>query len=705
MRGRRPNPDCATNKYVLLPRRGSNSHCIGCGVFAMLLCCIVCVLVVAAVIVLMYTRPCLNDSHCQTRNPCSTDVCDGNWCTYTKVDNCCATDSDCGESGCYTSYCDIYQHTCQAYPKGNGTTCDDGDSCTVDNQCDRGACTGKTLTCSIDNECRTGSCDNRIGCKYVNSPNGLGCDDSNPCTSGDECWNGMCAVGVAKDCTSLNSVCTVGACDITTGGCVALAINEGGACDDNQGCTLNDRCSNGVCTGTPNPCFDNNPCTIDACVEGVGCMIQHQDYDETCIPGCLEHADCPFDYNCLDGTCLKTETLSNQQIRMIGYEIEPCDSATSSRLSLHLVLDTEKFTVGNEQRYRVVQSAADIQMHPQYNDLGFGSTIVNFAHNDFGGGIARSTFTMKTTCQRFDETNCAYLFTNREFRFAAAMHDCVSISGPIATGCIDPMHSIWASISTSISTCSQFVGHVTMDQPRGDAVMFYRDTYYRGNAGWNVYDGYYQLTDDNERGVVGIETSMYNSTLLRAVITDMRVCKNKPIHYLSHCVDGSNNTFCANTGCFNWDPLDSPLSWQVDIIKDQEVTAIALSSTFAAVGCYPNPEYNANTLTKCQWNKCTKLGMDDSFEFYFQSFLSTMPHLETDPAMKKFGETFIFDIKYEFHACGLLDPPIENSNTGIENSTSNVTSNVTSNATQHRRLLSTPGETMYAMSVVRMRKA
>ena len=629
-------------------------------------------------------------------------MCDGNWCTYTKIDNCCVTDNDCGDSGCYTSYCDVYQHTCQAYPKGNGTTCDDGNACTVDNLCDRGVCTGKTLTCSVDNECRTGSCDNRIGCTYVNAPNGNPCDDSNPCTSGDECWNGMCAMGVAKDCTSLNSVCSVGACDITTGGCVALGVNDGGSCDDGLDCTINDRCTNGVCAGTPNPCFDNNPCTIDRCVEGVGCMIQHQDYGETCIPGCLQHADCPFEYNCLDGTCLKTEPLSDQQIRMIGYEIEPCNSTTSRRLSLHLVLDTAQFTVGNEQRYRVVQSAADISMHPQYADLGFGSTIVNFAHNDFGDGVARSTFTMKTECQRFDETNCAYLFTNREFRFAAAMHDCVDISGPIATGCIDPAHSIWASISTSISTCSMFAGHVTIDQPRGNAVMFYKDHYYRGKTiTWAEDAGYYEITDDNERGVVGIETSMYNSTSLRAVITDMRVCKIKLYHYLRDCVDGTNTTFCANTGCFNWDPLDSPLQWQVDIIKDREVTAIALSSTFAAAGCYPNPEYNADTYTKCQWDKCTKLGMDDSFEFYFKPFLSTLPYDELNEEMKRFGETFVFDVKYEYHACDLADPPIENSNAGIENATSNATSN----ATHHRRLLSTPGETMYAMSVVRMSRA
>ena len=609
---------------------------------------------------MLYARPCLRDSHCQTRNPCTLDTCEKNWCVHTMVDNCCLSDNDCGRSGCYTTFCDMYRHTCQAYPKDNGTACDDGNACTVDNTCMDGVCVGKTLTCNVENQCRSGTCEKGIGCVFENAPNGVLCDDSNPCTSADECYNGMCAVGVQKDCTSLDTMCSVGACDVTTGDCIRTSINEGMLCDDGVVCTINDRCTNGVCQGETRTCFDNNPCTINRCTEDVGCVVEHTDDNETCIPGCLIDADCPLSYNCLDGTCLQTEELDNQHIRMIGYEIESCN-ASFRRLSQHFVLDTERFTVGNDTRYRVVKSAADITVHPLYSDLGFGSSIVNFAHNDFGNGIARSTFTIKTACQPFNEVNCAYIFTHREFRFALSMHDCVDISGPLALGCIDPSHSIWASISTSISSCSMFGGHIEMDHPRGTAVLHFNETFYRGKE-VEILNIDYDAPE--VRGTVGIETNMFNATGVYAVITDLRVCKPKSSHYMRHCVDGTNRTTCANMGCFGWDPLDSPLGWQVDIISGREVTAVALSDTFFADGCYENDDYNADTPTICTWNKCTRLGLDDSFEFSFRPFLDSIPF-----------NTFVFDVKYRYHACNLHG---------------------------RRRLLSTSDEPQYAMKVIHM---
>ena len=601
-----------------------------------------------------YTRPCSVSKDCDSGDPCAIDACSTIWlCSHEKKKDCCRTSSDCeGRASCYISYCNTDLNVCQVRPQPNGTYCDDGDFCTVDSFCRDGDCVGKQLLCSLDNQCRQGVCDNTIGCTYTNLPNGAACDDHDACTADDTCHNGLCAVSSSKDCSHLNTPCSVGACDVTTGECVALSIHDGEPCDDGLQCTENDVCGGGTCSGTPRTCFDNNPCTIDACVEGIGCMIQHQDYGETCIPGCLTHGDCPLAYTCLDGTCLQTQLDASEQIRMLGYEIESCGNLTS-RLNLHFVLDTDQFVQGNDTRYRVVRSPEDITPDPFYSALGFGTDVVNMAHHEFSTDRARTSFTIKTACQRFDETNCAYLFNNRDFRFSAKVHDCTVISTPVAENCIDPMHLINVRIGLSISSCTMFAGHVDVSGiPRGNGVVHYRDIEYRGTTVGHVGDNTsLEICNDNTRGVVGIETSVFNRTDSRAVITDMRVCRVKMTHYLQHCVYG-NSSDCYNRGCYNWDPEDSPIIWQIDIIKNSEVTALALSSEYLADGCYVNADYNENEETMCGWDRCTKLNMDDSFEFNFNPLYDALPDTVESSYDEFYGETYVFDIKYNIIYCG-----------------------------------------------------
>ena len=57
---------------------------------------------------------------------------------------------------------------------------------------------------------------------YYVQHDGYSCNDNNTCTSEDECYNGMCALGYSKDCTHLNDDCSIGACDVNTGNCIAL---------------------------------------------------------------------------------------------------------------------------------------------------------------------------------------------------------------------------------------------------------------------------------------------------------------------------------------------------------------------------------------------------------------------------------------------------------------------------------------------------
>jgi hypothetical protein len=122
------------------------------------------------------------------------------------------------------------------------------------------ACTGEGSSCTaggLTGRCHGGSCctgcwDATAGrCETGGTASacgtrGLGCtrcDDGNPCTT-DTCSAGACA---------------------------SSPVPSGAACDDGNACTAEDRCSGGVCAGSPRSCDDGYPCTADACDPVVGC--------------------------------------------------------------------------------------------------------------------------------------------------------------------------------------------------------------------------------------------------------------------------------------------------------------------------------------------------------------------------------------------------------------------------------------------------
>ena len=91
------------------------------------------------------------------------------------------------------------------------------------------------------------------------------CDDGNLCTSGDTCVAGVCTGGPPPSCQD-SDPCTVDGC-IAGLGC--LHIPTMGFCDDGNPCTTGDICTTGSCVGTPINCNDANPCTDDACSAGL----------------------------------------------------------------------------------------------------------------------------------------------------------------------------------------------------------------------------------------------------------------------------------------------------------------------------------------------------------------------------------------------------------------------------------------------------
>ena len=174
------------------------------------------------------------------------------------------------------------------------------------------------------------SCDPVNGCTYLNQA--VACENGNNCTENDYCQAGsarrapMCAVVkpmrtvpekrmetcatglsfatkvVPYSCQvaaetivtcddSSDTSCMGNLCDPGTGTCAMGNVNEGGACEDGDLCSLNDTCASGTCAGGAlKSCDDGNVCTDDSCVEGV-CVFTANDVacddGNACTRGCL----------------------------------------------------------------------------------------------------------------------------------------------------------------------------------------------------------------------------------------------------------------------------------------------------------------------------------------------------------------------------------------------------------------------------------
>ncbi|MDP6945871.1 MAG: hypothetical protein QF464_17100, partial [Myxococcota bacterium] len=170
----------------------------------------------------------------------------------------------------------------------DGDECDDGNPCTLDDACWDGVCTGVARSCDDDNPCTTGQCQLDSGeCAYAPVENY--CDDGDHCTEGDLCVQGLCKGGAALDCDDGN-LCTNDGCDPALG-CVST-LADGQPCDDGSTCTDGDACAEGACApGAPIDCDDSDICTIDTCSPTAGC--EHESLADMCA-----------DSNpCTDDTC------------------------------------------------------------------------------------------------------------------------------------------------------------------------------------------------------------------------------------------------------------------------------------------------------------------------------------------------------------------------------------------------------------------
>jgi len=197
-----------------------------------------------------------NQEACDDGNHCTvTDMCAGGKCVGTGYPDC-DDDDDCTKDACDPA-------TGCIHPLLTGTACEDGDLCTLGDECNNGACiAGSTVICDDGNECTDEECFSDQGCVTVELT-GTECDDGDNCTEGDECLNGACEPGQQLDCED-NNVCTNDLC-VPGAGCVYS--NNADPCDDDNFCTTGDFCAGGLCQpgNGEYDCSDGNECTQDIC--------------------------------------------------------------------------------------------------------------------------------------------------------------------------------------------------------------------------------------------------------------------------------------------------------------------------------------------------------------------------------------------------------------------------------------------------------
>ena len=181
------------------------------------------------------------------------ETCVGDGCS----DPCAAVACDEPPDVCHEASGTCKDGTCEYAPL-DGSKCDDGDPCTVDDACAAGVCAGVLLACDAPpgaeckdgptllvsagpGECKDGACE------YETSevPCDVGCEDGG-------CLGDPCA-GVTCETPPGPCYASVGTC--SSGSCIYEPL-KGGGCDDSDPCTIGDSCEEGLCVGSPVTCDD-----------------------------------------------------------------------------------------------------------------------------------------------------------------------------------------------------------------------------------------------------------------------------------------------------------------------------------------------------------------------------------------------------------------------------------------------------------------
>jgi len=137
---------------------------------------------------------------CEDGDDCTQgDVCLAGVCTGGKTISCKAEEGSCKQSG----KCEY--GGCTWTNKADGSSCEDGDFCTEGDTCKAGVChPGTVKSCPEISQChKPGRCDYGV-CVYDQFEDGTPCEDGNTCSGDDECQAGKCVAGKNKLCCRTN---------------------------------------------------------------------------------------------------------------------------------------------------------------------------------------------------------------------------------------------------------------------------------------------------------------------------------------------------------------------------------------------------------------------------------------------------------------------------------------------------------------------
>lgn len=243
---------------------------------------------------------------CDSVDACVIEAaCDSNGnCVPSQSVNC-APSPPCWEA----EGCNSVSGECEYISLANGISCDDGNLCSTGDVCHNGACTyGALTTCPPTGECQvSGACNPQTGlCVVVNEEDGTPCDDGLFCTINDRCSGGACTVSDPNICAGIEyDQCQYIICDEGTDNCLVGNVNDGTSCYTGTPygpCSVaQDVCVGGTCTrqyqdGLLCRPADNSGCDLaDHCVVGNDfCPNDDKKADGT---------TCPSTNPCIDNTC------------------------------------------------------------------------------------------------------------------------------------------------------------------------------------------------------------------------------------------------------------------------------------------------------------------------------------------------------------------------------------------------------------------
>ncbi|MGC4114207.1 MAG: S8 family serine peptidase [Myxococcales bacterium] len=204
---------------------------------------------------------------CRTRD-CGDDGCGGT-CAVCIIQEECIADGA-REPGKDCSACAATASP-TAWSPTSGEPCDDHDLCTQASLCVDGVCQGgDPLVCPEIDACHApGNCSPATGtCSSSRRPDGTACDDSNACTTNDQCRIGACR-GEQKACPA-EECHEAGQCNRASGACeVGPALADGTACEKGS-------CKAGVCTSGCGCGVGGEPLSLALAVVGMMALLRRR---------------------------------------------------------------------------------------------------------------------------------------------------------------------------------------------------------------------------------------------------------------------------------------------------------------------------------------------------------------------------------------------------------------------------------------------